>query len=442
MKVKTRSSVRWLSLATAAMVAHLLCTCAEVAGLDQKHRRMADCIDCATSLCAAERASCLADAACVERVACLDACASSVVDCPMRCAAEQRVPSYYLAARYQQCRALHCADWCGSPCASVPVAAVPDTVPECATCIMQRCCQEAASCTRATDCYAVLECARAYPAPDWALSCGTTRHKGTEERDWSVTDLNDCIEKDCREACGLGRDWSCLTSTRTPTISRDVEFAVKVAEFPSNGAIPIEGATVRICHPIDHACSQPVASAVSDRAGLARFDLAVPIYVGQDPDSNADGLRGHIEVTDESGKHLTTLQPLQPPHTQSGVTRLMEMPTPEFVGIAAASMKLVAEEGTGVVIVSVRDCANKQAPGVVLNFTPDAHPFYMNDRTIFPDPESTQTDYSGQVIIVNVQPPSLDVQAFFAGTSTLIGRTQQVPVRAGAITHAFVQPPP
>jgi hypothetical protein len=112
----------------------------------------------------------------------------------------------------------------------------------------------------------------------------------------------------------------------------------------------------------------------------------------------------------------------------------------DFEAIAqTANVPLELDAGVGHALVTIYDCQDHQASGVLLayeNQGATAIPFYFEDG--LPNPAATETDGYGLGGAINVQVGTLTVTATLATSGARVGTTS-FDVRRGALTFAWIR---
>jgi hypothetical protein len=185
--------------------------------------------------------------------------------------------------------------------------------------------------------------------------------------------------------------------------------------------------SVRPCDLLDPDCANAPRPVLTSDAGTAAFELT-------------GAFTGFFDL------HRSDLVPatLYPGNLLAGQTTA----TFPAYGIRPAELEAIAkttdvslelDAGVGHALVTIYDCQDHQAAGVLLayeNQGASAIPFYFDDG--LPNPAATQTDGYGLGGAINVQVGTLTVTATLATSGTRVGTTS-FDVRPGALTFAWIR---
>jgi hypothetical protein len=239
--------------------------------------------------------------------------------------------------------------------------------------------------------------------------------------------------------CGLGRDWSCLGDVHWPEAAGDLEFSIKVVEL--NRGTPIPKALVKICASSDLDCSRPLGQGFTDSEGILPVQIQSESLILSTAHFKDPSFEGYIDVSGPSDEYYPTLNTLFPPQTQRRVVRVVNLPTRETVELLASILDEPSFEAAGIVVASVRDCANYPAPDVVVSLPSSKTALLHYWADLLPDTTLEATSSAGVAVAVDVG----------AGLPRLDGalRNRALPgvhtfavVRPGTLSHAFLGPMP
>jgi hypothetical protein len=182
----------------------------------------------------------------------------------------------------------------------------------------------------------------------------------------------------------------------------------------------VGSAAIRGCLVTDPLCSEPVATAITNDAGVATvslpgdfvgfFDLSTP---------------GYFPSATYPGQLLAMLQ--------TGELQLLA----DALGV---TMYTGLDAGVGQAFFEVYDCYDHHAAGIQFTLLGDGGPdtvqWYLSNGA--PSTTATQTDSVGAGGAVNVPIGALTVRATLASTQQVIGTINPI-ITAGATTFAFVR---
>ena len=153
----------------------------------------------------------------------------------------------------------------GAPSAIVPVCGQQIRGTACAACTKTSCCAEAQQCVGA--CLSTETCAQSCAAGDSA--CRLACSKQWDPVNDQQTQLQDCLETSCADACG---PWDCLGSVAWQ-IPNPVPATITIMATAMWGADANAGVHVRVCSMGDPQCLTELTSGDTDQSG--RVNLTV-----------------------------------------------------------------------------------------------------------------------------------------------------------------------
>src|SRR4051812_27014712 len=135
----------------------------------------------------------------------------------------------------------------------------------CATCTATYCCAQAQQCVG--DCLSMETCAQTCAAGDSACRLACSRQ--WDPINTKQTQLHDCLEASCVDACG---PWDCLGSVAWQ-VTDPVPSTITITATAMWGADFNAGVHVRVCSTGDPKCISELASGDTDQGGKVKLTL-------------------------------------------------------------------------------------------------------------------------------------------------------------------------
>jgi hypothetical protein len=249
---------------------------------------------------------------------------------------------------------------------------------------------------------------------------------------------------DARNDAALIDPWACLSQppevldpdlqvTVTVQVMNAVDYSVAAGSVYGGSDLDtisgswLPGVSIRPCDLLDPDCTTAPKAVVTNDAGMAVFELT-------------GAFEGFFDLRRSDLVPAT----LYPGNLLAGQTTA----TVPAYGIRPGALEAIAQNadvsleldaGVGHAFVTIYDCQDHQAAGVVLayeNQGASAIPFYFDNG--LPNPAATETDGYGLGGAINVQVGTLTVTATLATSGARVG-TRSFDVRPGALTFAWIR---
>ena len=224
--------------------------------------------------------------------------------------------------------------------------------------------------------------------------------------------------------------WRCVGKVRTGPATQEpiVEHATFTSFLDQR---PIPGLTARLCARADVDCESPLATVVSDAEGRADIPLT-------------KGFLGFLEMK-TAPVSLPGLMPMILPYSPppfADLTSTKGVATTRDLGALAAAVGATVDTTRGMVFLTLQDCDGQAASGLQAELAQhdDKVSLYYLVGWL-PSVTTTSTDDSGTMVIANVRPGLVTVNAKDASSGRKLG-SQNVLARAGTITVVAMPPTP
>ena len=240
-----------------------------------------------------------------------------------------------------------------------------------------------------------------------------------------------CTNNVCTGATNAGgAPWACLGHV---TNDEDVAATPVTLMFPFLDLVsgdPIVGVEVQACAKLDVSCASPLTGMI---ASNAEGYVSVPVTAGFD---------GYLKTSFSGGPPTYCF--INPPVIDS-------TPRDDTDLVTTFDYEVIAKETVdggainpayGTVFSNVGDCNgnNGEAVSVTLD-NHDANTTIAYQINGLPTVGATQTDSSGNVVVINVPPGNVTLTATLVSTGQRIGEATGF-VRGGAFSYIFVVPSP
>ena len=383
------------------------------------------CGSCVTAQCCPQATACAGDPRCLALEACLLACGSDY-ECRAACVQANPVGDHVDVPALDTCVAASCRGPCGMPCGQAgSYASPPEAGPACQACIQgSNACAPALACATSLDCETVGHCAYSCTTPDCRAACSI--EGGADNALILATFTAGAL---CYEPCRIGHDWTCVHHVVWPDYDAGALTAtLTITDTNNNAAVP--GASATGCKAGDDPCTSPVATGVTDDAGV----VALPGL----PSALVFGFGGHFELAAPSyvPELFYLAFPLSQPDAQLGLGLFRQTD----LTAALAGVNIAPVAGRGHVLAVAEDCLLIPASNVVVTadgLDSQARRIYYAQSS--PSLTATSTDPSGWAFFYNVAPGPLTLHAIPNDTG-VESSLATVHVRADALSVVWLLP--
>ncbi len=340
---------------------------------------VAACTSCAQTSCCDALGACEGDPDCRGYVGCVAGCRNDP-ECTTKCR-QARPKGVLRSAAVDSCLAARCSRACGLACGGYvgPTAL-------CTACVEGKCCSESTACLANADCVELVACERTCSAVDSPCLARCER-----ERPNGITlarALGTCAETSCTTSC-LPSHWRCLDAPPPPPVTAArASLTVTLTLNSTIDTKPWPGISVRACRQQDQTCATPVAGpVVTDENGRAALTL---------PGEQFDG---YFEA---SGGGVMPILLFYGP-VRSDLTRGFGVFDKSVFDLFTGPIA-EARADRGHLLVTVRDCLYRNAPGVSFDIDPrdEAIVGYLISGLL--STGEKQTGPSGTAGFLNVRP--------------------------------------
>jgi hypothetical protein len=393
----------------------------------------ADCRTCLGSKCCAQAQACASDPACAAFSSCTANCQGDP-KCRSQCAIDHPTGSSASIAPLARCLSANCETPCGLTCGGTPTFIPPDAAPACLQCAQAQGCASLRACDTDEECQAYILCRENCVTPDCVHTCVVAHEGGVGDFGQLGVAISTCFSD-----CQWGNQWECVghvswPSPTGPTIDLTVPFVLYGVNTK-----PAIGVNVALCSVADPSCMNPLSSATTDDAGLARLTLLLSSVGG-----NSGAVYFDVTSSDAGPSIMETLVFPNFPFTAQDA-RLPNGPAllnhDQVVAAYQGSQIPGPVPGTGIVAVTVADCFQIAAPGVSFSGSglDGSTQIYFHQGT--PTTTVNATDTEGIGGFGNVAPGLVDIVATPKALGAPIGHATGF-VRPNAVTTILAQPTP
>lgn len=318
------------------------------------------------------------------------------------------------------------------------------SAPDCTACIDKSCTSQLAACNADSFCSSHLTTIQelpsaAYPSPELLLELMAAETRSSLNQDQHFPVLSEfltCARRQCRTACELGRDFSCVNAFDWPkSYPKRADVSFRVVDFASRQGV--DGLRVRACALLGQTCPSPLADTKTDSNGFVTasidFALAPPLSLFAEFD-------GFWLIDGRPDFPRFKLQSTRP-YFDGYFATLPLFPS------AIASLTGIGGSGTsdysGRLLVAPYDCRDEPAKGVVLEvWRPESDgyhpcsacgPIVYSDDDHLPAPDLTEYGSAGLQA-------SVDVPADAIGDLMLVIRDTKSRLPVGVLRRVGGQP--
>ena len=330
----------------------------------------------------------------------------------------------------------------------------------CESCMQENCGHRVKECAEDAICSAWLADVRARPDPaselfrfvkllpgattTWAdANWEMATHGVPNEVFRACARINGCAKDQCMDACGLGRDFSCIGDFEYPR-SFPSRIDLRGDFSDAQSTMPLGGMRVRACSPQDINCDSVLGTDTSDARGLVEFGVVIPSLQPPMPEFN-----GYILV-DGNPEYMPHVLARTAPILDHSIVGQSMVATRAVTGFFD-SFGVVRDPGSGLIYVQPYDCPGHGAKGVTVEaWIADAQTYrkcaddcgvlYANDTGV---PDLTRDRISGRAelaFVANVPARQVRIIVRDVETGYIVG-VGQLNVRPGFVHSLTVYPP-
>lgn len=374
--------VTWLTFYGSAM---LFCCIAGCFDLD--HAPATEpvvCYTCTQLNCEEQYQSCLDSPSCIKRYNCLNKCGNNDPNCREKCYTSTPTPTQPMLD-LDNCQAASCSD----DCDLCGMSMYDGRGPACSRCMQQKCCDLTQACAKDSTCaQAVRE--RFWCKDPYCVINGGFLPDNIYEQHTSneLLELENCQQK-CSDECNLRSEFSCFLNYHIPP-----------AEALNNTSI-----TIKV---IDVLEGKVIEKPTIEAFGFEPEQNHGPILPWLDQTYHLK-MNGHFNgwfVVSKEGFFPTTVYFNRP--LVGNEYWILSMTKLVYLGnLEAIIKKHIDFTQSGILVVTVRDCAHMLAKGIDINYSPEASP--KNEIIkIRPDDGSNGPDITtsemGTILFLNAPP--------------------------------------